>query len=128
MIPFGKHLLHNICSLVTRDKLAKGNCNIIKEAHGILIHDNDSLQLFIDCVTGSNCQNAISLKETKEMLKKLITKTFHAQVGVITKRFAEDTTSCFAAKAKTEPLHLELKIKTRHAAIATTARLNATGT
>ena len=62
------------------------------------------------------------------MWKKLITKTFHAQVGVITKRFAEDTTSCFAAKAKTEPLHLELKIKTRHAAIATTARLNATGT
>jgi len=38
-------------------------------------------------------------------------QTFHAQVGVITKRFAEDTTSCFAAKAKTEPLHPELKIK-----------------
>jgi len=38
-------------------------------------------------------------------------QTFHTQVGVITKIFAEDTTSCFAAKAKTEPLHPELKIK-----------------
>jgi len=78
MIPFGKHLLQNICSLVTRDKLAKGNCNIIKEAHDILIHDNDSFQLFLNCIARVNCQNAISIKETKEKWKKLITKTFHA--------------------------------------------------
>jgi len=76
MIPFGKHLLHNIYSLVTRDKLAKGNCNIIKESHGILIHNNDSLKLFLDCVAGSNFQNVISLKQTKEMWKKLTTKLF----------------------------------------------------
>jgi len=128
MIPFGKHLLHNICDLVTRDKLSKGNCNIIKEAHDILIHDNDSLKIFLDCIAATNLQNTISLKKTKEIWKKLITKTFHARVGVITKRFAEDTASRFAAKAKSEPLRLELKIKTRHTAIATTARLNATGT
>jgi len=128
MIPFGKHLLQNICSLVTRDKLTRGDCNLIKQAHDILVHDNESFQLFLNCVAGGNCQYTISNKEAKTMWKKLITKTFHARVGVITKRFAEHTTGQFAAKAKTEPLRLELKIKTRNAAIATIFKLQATGT
>jgi len=54
-------------------------------------------------------------------LEKIVAKTFHARVGVVTKKFSEETTSRFAAKAKTEPLRLELKIKTRDKAIASSA-------
>jgi len=52
-----------------------------------------------------------------------VTKTFHARVGVITGRFAEDTAGRFSVTAKTEALRLELKIKTRDRAIATSAKI-----
>jgi len=42
-----------------------------------------------------------------------VTKTFHAQVGVITGCFAEDFAGCYSAKGKTEALQLELKVKTQ---------------
>jgi len=48
---------------------------------------------------------------------------FHARVGVLTKKFSEETTSRFSAKAKTEPLRLELKIKSRDRTIATSAKI-----
>jgi len=57
------------------------------------------------------------------MWKRLVTKTFHARVGVITGRFAEDTAGRFSATAKTEALRLELKIKTRDKAIARSAKI-----
>jgi len=47
-----------------------------------------------------------------------VLKTFHARIGVVTTRFAEDTTGRYCATAKTDSLRSELKIKTRTASIA----------
>jgi len=62
----------------------------------------------------------------KEIWKKLVTKAFHARVGVLTKKFSEETTSHFSATAKPEALRLELKIKTRYKAIATSTIIGLT--
>jgi len=62
-------------------------------------------------------------KGNERNVEKIVTKMFHARVGVLTKKFSEETTSRFAAKAKTEPLRLELKIKSRDRTIATSAKI-----
>ncbi len=45
--------------------------------------------------------------------RRLVSKTFHARIGVITDRFGDDTTGRYSAKTKNDSLRLDLKIKSR---------------
>jgi len=96
---------------------------LVKDAYDKLTDDAELYKLFLDCISKGYCDNFINSNQKKEMWKRLVTKTFHARVGVITGWFAEDTAGHFSATAKTEALRLELKIKTRDKAIARSAKI-----
>jgi len=63
------------------------------------------------------CNKDLSDNHEREIWKYLLTKTYHAQTGVVTDWFADATTGHFAATAKTDPLHTVLKITTRQTTI-----------
>jgi len=51
MFPFAQKMFQDIHSCVTREKLAQGDHQLIKNAHERLLHDDELYNLFLDCVT-----------------------------------------------------------------------------
>jgi len=82
-----------------------------------LLEDNDLEEKFFSCVNKAVGNNNLSDKHKKGIWKYLLTKTYHSRIGVVTDRFADDTTGRYAAESNTDALRPILKIKTRQTTI-----------
>jgi len=78
-----------------------------------LINDHDLLEHFLLSLHNTGYNDDLSENYKKDIWKCLLTKTYHAHISVVMDRFADATTGRFAATATTDPLCLELKIKTQ---------------
>jgi len=112
----GINLLQKIHEIDLSEKLKKGDRDAIKHLYESLLNDSELSKHFIECVETEN-SGMMQHKNIKEVWKYLLTKTYHARIGVITDSFADATTGQFSATAKTDPLRAVLKIQTRQKTI-----------
>ena len=66
------------------------------------------------CFLGCSAQMKDVTKDMKTKIwRDLVSKTYHARIGVITDRFGDDATWRYSAKTKNDSLRMELKMKSR---------------
>jgi len=92
--------------------LQNGDHVAVKDLYKSLVHDGDLLQQFMMIIDNTGFGSNLTNNQKMELWKYLLPKTYHSHIGVLTDHFAEATTGHFTATAKTDALHLELKIKT----------------
>jgi len=86
----GISLLRKICHTDLSEKLKKGDRDALKHLYASLLNDNDLSRHFMECVdTGHS--NMMQQRNKIEVWEYLVTKTFHAHIGVITDSFADAT-------------------------------------
>jgi len=118
-IIIGLLLLKRIRSQLTIQRMKAGDRGAISSIYNMLKSDIELYKCFVECTQKvPNQLYFLSDDCKKKIWRFLVLKTFHARIGVVTTRFAEDTTGRYCATAKTDSLRSELKIKTRTASIA----------
>jgi hypothetical protein len=79
------------------DELPKRNSSLVKETYAILMGDVEMQKCFLEC----SAQMAGVTEDMKmKIWRDLVSKTYHAQIGVIADRFGDDTTGRYSAKTK----------------------------
>jgi len=101
----------------TMPKLRKGDRNTLRDLYKSLLNDGQLLEKFKTSLTNAGFSNYLTDMQVKDVWKYVLTKTFHAQIGVVTGRFADATTGHYVAGGQTDPFRMNLKCLTRRTTI-----------
>jgi len=108
--------------------MRNGDRDAVKDLYEELLNDDDLLKQFTVSVRNACGSDVLSDVQHTEVWRYVVTKTYHARIGVVTDRFADQTAGCYAALATTDPLQAILKITTRQTTINKVKRKTKTTT
>ena len=89
----------------------------MRDLYNLLMNDSQLLQDFTLSLMNAGFNDYLSDMQVKDVWKYVLMKMFHAQIGVVTGRFADATTGHYVAGGQTDPFRMNLKCLTRRTTI-----------
>ena len=103
----------------TEEEYKKSAGTLVRTCYDKLIKSTVLQEMFLTTEAG------VSREEQLRVWKEIVTKTYHARIGVITKRHAESTTSHFAEKGVDSAFRKEMKAKGKAKMVENAKKLDA---
>jgi len=113
----GEDLLYKIHTNEMMQKLRNGDRHTLRDLYKSLLNDGQLLQKFETSLTNAGFSDYLTDIQVKDVWKYVLTKIFHAQIGVVTGHFTDATTGHYTAGGQTDPFRLNLKCLTRQTTI-----------
>jgi hypothetical protein len=105
---YGKSLMKLIGSLFNLRALGKHGRRSIAKAYDTVVRDDNLWNQFLSC-----SESTIPVATKRKIYEQLVSKAFHARVGVVTDRFNEVITGHYATKASGQGFRTELQAVTK---------------